>query len=99
MLIVAGTMRVPADRIEALRPAMAAVIAASRADSGCIAYGFAEDVLDPGLIHVFERWESAETLAAHGQAPHMVPWRAACAEAGLGERKLMVYEAGEGAPL
>ncbi len=99
MLIVAGTLRVSAEWLDVLRPAMAAVIAASRADPGCLAYGFAEDVLDPGLIHVAERWESAEALAAHGRAPHMAPWRAACVAAGVGERNLRVYEAGEGTAL
>jgi quinol monooxygenase YgiN len=40
-------------------------IAASRKESGCIAYDWAADPLMPGRIHVFESWESETALGAH----------------------------------
>ena len=55
MLVIVGTFRVPVDRLEEARPAMARVIAASRAEDGCDFYAFAEDLLEPGLIRVSER--------------------------------------------
>lgn len=40
------------------------------AEDGCEHYSFAYDAGDPDLIHIAERWASAEALAAHGAAPH-----------------------------
>ena len=56
MLLIIGTIRLPADQLDAARPSMALMIEASRAEVGCLEYSYAEDVLDPGLIHVKERW-------------------------------------------
>ncbi|CAN5434249.1 hypothetical protein BH09PSE4_BH09PSE4_16360 [soil metagenome] len=41
-----------------------------RAEEGCEHYAFALDVADPDLVHVAERWASAEAIAAHGQQDH-----------------------------
>lgn len=96
MLIITGTFRVPAENMGDARPAMAAMIAASRAEAGCIEYAYGEDVLEPGLIHVIERWASREALTAHGQAAHIRTWRAEWPGLGIGERELTLYEADEG---
>ena len=92
MLIVAGTVRVPPANIEAFRPHMAAMMAASQAEDGCFAYGYAEDVTEPGLLHVFERWRDQAALDAHFQTPHMAAWRAAWPSFGVSHRKLFAYE-------
>jgi quinol monooxygenase YgiN len=92
MLIVAGTVRLPPGNLEAFRPHMAAMMAASRAEDGCWAYGYAEDVAEPGLIHVFERWGSQGALDAHFQTAHMAAWRAAWPSFGVSERRLFAYE-------
>ncbi|MES2442215.1 MAG: putative quinol monooxygenase [Pseudomonadota bacterium] len=96
MLIITGTFRVAADKVDAARPAMAAMVLASRAEPGCLEYSYGEDVLAAGLIHVIERWTSRDTLAAHGQAPHIKEWRAAWPALGIGERDLTLYEADGG---
>ncbi|GAA3264865.1 hypothetical protein GCM10020258_31880 [Sphingomonas yabuuchiae] len=56
MLPIVGTVRLPADKLDAARPVMRRMVEASRAEPGCLDYGYAEDVLDPGLIHVKELW-------------------------------------------
>ena len=97
MIIVAGTIRVPPDNMERLRPHARRVIDATRAEPGCLVYSFAEDVVEPGLIRIFEIWETREDLDRHGQAEHMAPWRAAVAENAVSGRDIKVYpaEAGE----
>ena len=55
-LVIAGTIRVPTDRLEAFRPHMLAMLEASRAEDGCLEYSYAGDVAEPGLIRVFEAW-------------------------------------------
>jgi quinol monooxygenase YgiN len=91
-LIVAGTVRAPAANIEGLRPHMARMMAASRAEDGCVAYGYAEDVAEPGLIHVFEIWRDQAALDAHFKTPHMAAWRAQWPSFGVSERRLIAYE-------
>jgi quinol monooxygenase YgiN len=91
-LIVAGTVRVPPANLEGLRPHMAKMMAASRAEDGCHAYGYAEDVTEPGLIHVFEVWRDQAALDAHFQTAHMAEWRAAWPSFGVSDRRLIAYE-------
>jgi quinol monooxygenase YgiN len=69
------------------------VIEATRAEAGCRVYSFAEDVLSPGLIRIFEIWETREHLEAHLKAPHMPPWRAGLAEIGASGRDIRTYSA------
>ena len=53
MILIVGTVRLAAGTLAAARPAMARMIAASRAEPGCRAYSYAEDVLDDdgGMPH------------------------------------------------
>jgi quinol monooxygenase YgiN len=99
MLIVAGTVRVPPANLDAFRPHMAAMMAASQAEAGCFDYNYAEDVTQAGLIHVFERWESQDALDAHFQTPHMAAWRAAWPSFGVSDRNLFAYEVASERPL
>ncbi|MEU8216185.1 antibiotic biosynthesis monooxygenase [Micromonospora taraxaci] len=70
MLIIAGSLRVEPDARDAYLAESAQVIAQARATAGCLDFLLAADPLDPGRIHVYERWESAEQLAAfRGSGP------------------------------
>ena len=91
-LIIAGTVRAPPQNLGALRPHMITMMAASRAEDGCLTYSYGEDVAEPGLIRVFELWRDQAAIDAHVAAPHMAVWRAACAEHGVSDRKLFAYE-------
>ena len=64
MIAVIGTYRIPVEHMDAVKGPMADVIAATRKEDGCVLYSFAEDVLEPGLIRVAERWESRDHLKA-----------------------------------
>lgn len=95
MLLIVGTIRLPPEHLDAARPVMRRMIEASRAEPGCLDYGYAEDVLDPGLIHVHELWRDQAALDAHFAAAHLAEWRAAWPVLGIAERKLRVYAVGE----
>jgi quinol monooxygenase YgiN len=99
MLLIAGAIRFPADKIRDAREAMARMIVATRAEDGCERYAFAEDVLDPGLIHISELWRDQAALEKHAASAHMGDWRKAGRELGVGERNLKIYEVGEGRSL
>ncbi len=98
-LIIAGTVRVPPANLEAFRPHMLAMRTASRAEDGCRAYGYAEDVGEPGLIHVFEIWRDQDALDAHFQTTHMAAWRAAWPGFGVSDRRLTAYDVAAERPL
>lgn len=92
VIVLAGSFRIaPEHRAEALAAAEA-MIAATRAEPGCIAYSFAVDLLDDHLIRVFEVFEDADALAAHRASPHMATWRAQAAAIGLSERRMAQYD-------
>lgn len=91
-LVIAGTIRVSPERLDAFRPHMLAMLGASRAEDGCLEYSYAEDVAEPGLIRVFEAWRDQAALDAHFQTPHLAAWRAAWPEFGVSDRRLIAYE-------
>ncbi|RIY00022.1 antibiotic biosynthesis monooxygenase [Aureimonas flava] len=75
MIVVAGSLRLTPEGLAAVRDVARATVTATSAETGCIVYTFAEDLREPGLIRIYEEWESRETLDAHGRAPHMTVWR------------------------
>ncbi len=98
-LIIAGTVRVPPANLDRFRPHMAAMVAASRAEEGCAAYGYAEDVTKSGLIHVFEEWADQAAIDAHFASAHMAVWRAEWRSFGVSDRALTLYEVASQRPL
>ena len=87
MLLITGTFRVSPDKLEEARPAMRRMIEGSRAEDGCITYGYADDILEPGLIHVTELWTDRAALEKHFTAPHLAEWRKA-----LDQNKILLRE-------
>ena len=96
MVIVMGTVKLAADKLEGAKPAMARMMAASRAEPGCVAYAYAQDLLDPETIHVAEQWQDRAALTEHFATPHMAEWRGVMGSLGLTGRDLKVFEADEG---
>lgn len=94
MIVVTGEFRMPLDHAVAASGAMAKVIAASRAEPGCIHYAYAEDVLEPGLFRVSEAWESRAALRAHFATEHMREWQEQRARFGMYGRRVVAYEVG-----
>jgi quinol monooxygenase YgiN len=95
MLLIVGTVRLPAANLDAARPVMKGIVDASRSEDGCIAYGYAEDLFDPGLIHVKEVWTDQASLDLHFASSHVAEWRTAWPRLGIGERDLRVYDVAE----
>ena len=92
MIVIHGTIRIPAENMAAARPVMKALVEATRKEDGCIAYTFGEVVGDPGLILIAETWRDQAAVGAHFGAPHFVAWREANAELGVTDRQLTVFE-------
>jgi quinol monooxygenase YgiN len=92
MLVIVGSIRLPPENLGKARTAMARMIEASRAEVGCLAYSYAEDVLEPGLIRVAEAWRDQAALDRHFASTHIAEWRGAWPELGITDRRLVAYE-------
>lgn len=92
MIVLAGTIRIAPGKRDAAIPHIRAIVAASRAEPGCIDYSFSFDVNDDHLIHIFECFRDAQAREAHRHMPHMATWRAAWPDAGIGDRKMREYD-------
>jgi quinol monooxygenase YgiN len=65
MLIIAGTFQVAPERREEFLVARAEISRQSRAERGCLEYVSTADPVEPGTVHLFERWASRADLDAH----------------------------------
>ena len=90
-----GTVANNPETIEAIK----AMVAASRAEDGCYTYTFAQDMSDPDVLIIYERWRDREALAAHGASAHMAEFQKVMAANPPVGRDLRLYETDDGAPL
>lgn len=99
MMLILGSFRVDLARLDEMRPAMEAMIAESRTEPGCIEYSYSEDLIEPGLIRIVQRWRSREALAGHFTAPHRVEICAEWTRLGVRDRSMTLYACAEGEAL
>jgi len=99
MLIVLAKAKLGPGALDAARDAIAAMVEASNAEEGCLAYSFTVDVLDPSVLHIVEKWVDDAALVAHFQTPHMVAFNAAIAQLDVTIVEALKYHADDGAAL
>ena len=70
MVIVAGHLIVDPEQREPYLADCVSVVEEARKAPGCLDFTIAADLVDPGRINVFERWESqADVEAFRGSGP------------------------------
>jgi quinol monooxygenase YgiN len=99
MLVIAGTIRIDPAKQALAEAAAREMMQATRREAGCRAYVFSTDLSEPGLIHLFEEWESKDALEAHFGAPHMAAFQRAVAGFGVKEMKVQRYEVASVGPV
>ncbi|WP_410642360.1 putative quinol monooxygenase [Amycolatopsis sp. lyj-346] len=62
MIIVAGWLAVAPEARDAYLEGCAEAVRLAREAPGCLEYALGADLLDPGRVTVYERWESGEDL-------------------------------------
>ena len=99
MLIVLAKAQVGEGSLEPAMAAIADMVAASNAEEGCIAYAFTQDLLEPGLIHIVEKWKDEAALAAHFATPHMAAFGAAISGLDFKVIEALKFHADDGSPV
>ena len=99
MLLIEGTFNLePADRDPFLEAAKA-VMAETLKEDGCHAYCFSPDIIDSGMVHIFEKWESQDHLSAHMKADHIRTFGRALKPLTILGRKFTQYEVASEKPM
>ena len=64
MVIVSGSVSVRPEDRRAYLATCAPVVEQARAAEGCLDFALSADLLDPGRINVFERWQTQDAVHA-----------------------------------
>lgn len=99
MLIVTGIIEINPENIGPARAAVLKMMEETRKEPGCHVYEFSQLVEAPHRFRVYEEWESADHLRAHGETAHMAAFREALGEIGLVSRDIVSIQAGARSPL
>lgn len=73
MYTIIGTVTARPETREELAELLAAQVAPTRAESGCINYDFHVDAADPCVFVFYENWTSRAALDEHLAMPHLRP--------------------------
>lgn len=92
MILIVGHLQTAPENAGKLKEAAAALVAASRGETGNLAYAFAEDIGTPGLLHFVERWTDEAALAAHNGAPHLAQFLMALPSLGISGVRTARYD-------
>lgn len=95
MLVVVAKFTVKPGKKEELLALAKDLIAATRAETGCISYTLLEDPYDDNGLVFLEEWADKEALERHFTMPHILEWRQKSAALRDGKTILRLYEAEE----
>jgi quinol monooxygenase YgiN len=84
MIIIAGTISIPAEKRAGCLEASLPLQQATRDDEpGCLAYVFSADPCRDGVMAVYELWADGPSLAAHFLHPNYTNMRALFGQHGI----------------
>ena len=64
MVIVAGHITVEPEQRGSYLAGCVSVVEAARGTAGCLDFAITADLIDPGRVNIFERWESQAAVEA-----------------------------------
>jgi quinol monooxygenase YgiN len=81
MIIIIGRAECDPDRVEALRPALQAMMRHTFEESGCLSYSLAFEDMGgdgrPAVLSIVERWADECALKEHFESAHMAAFNKA----------------------
>jgi quinol monooxygenase YgiN len=81
MIIIIARAEFDPAQLDALQPALDAMMRATWEESGCLSYSMAIESRVEGICTIVERWDSEASLKSHFASPHMAVFQAAIADA------------------
>jgi quinol monooxygenase YgiN len=99
VVLVIARFRPKPETLDAFRALLREVQEASRADAGCLNYGYYAEVADPLSYVAVEEWEDMGALEAHLRQPHIARLIGALPELGDGPPEIVVNVVSETVPL
>ena len=99
MIIIAGTIDIDPAKIDAALADAVVMMKATHEEEGNLAYVFSADPLVAGRIQLFEKWESADALAAHSASAHMKEFQPKRGGWGVKGADIKKYEIASEGPL
>ena len=99
MVIVVARFRPRADKLIEFITLLTEVQTASRADDGCVNYGYYAEVADPLSYVAVEEWRDMAALEAHLRTPHVAKLIAALPEFADGPLDIAAHTVAESGPL
>jgi quinol monooxygenase YgiN len=99
MIIVAGTLTFDAEKAHILAEGFDKVQAAVLEEAGCLGYDYFLSRKEPGVVLMFEKWESEEALAAHIQSPNMAAVGEVMGQIGISGADVKKYSGATEGPL
>jgi heme-degrading monooxygenase HmoA len=64
VIIVAGHVTVEPEQRESYLAGCVSVVEQARATAGCLDFAITADLIDPGRVNIFERWETQAAVEA-----------------------------------
>ena len=75
MFVIAGTLTMDPEKVDAAMEAAVALMLGTRAEEGCIDYALSPDPSIRGVVRIFEKWATEEAINGHMRAPHMADFQ------------------------
>ncbi|MFM5923281.1 MAG: putative quinol monooxygenase [Novosphingobium sp.] len=95
MLLIEGWLKLASGEFAKVADQAREMVRATNAEDGCLHYSFSQDIADPDLIRISERWASQEALGAHMASPHMGEFNKAMGSVAREAADLRLYSAEE----
>jgi quinol monooxygenase YgiN len=99
MVIVIARFRPRPDRLDEFLALLRDVQSASRADDGCLNYGYYREVTDDMAFVAVEEWRDMAALESHLRTPHVARLIAALPEHSADPPQLATHVVAETVPL
>jgi quinol monooxygenase YgiN len=99
MIIVAGTLTFDSEKAQVLAEGFDKVQPDVLAEEGCLGYEYFLSRTTPGVVLMFEKWESEEALLAHMQGPAMAAVGAVMGQIGISGADVKKYSGATEGPL
>ncbi len=99
MLIIAGTMTLPPEKVDEVMALAGPFCELVRAEPGCHDYLFTVNPHVAGQLRLFELWDDEASLGVHMTTPQMAEWQLAMGGMGVISRDFSVYEVSSSIPL